>query len=418
VKASHAALLSGECPRCAVALHSARSAQAWCPACEWNLDAFEPRRRPAELGWRWIDRLTHRVAYRLTARQFARLADRPIERRAYPAARILVLVAAVFLLGLVLAMFTAGIWLILYDFPRFTIVPGVVLVALAIALRPRLGKVPEDVELLDPERVPALAELVELVCAEVGAPVPHLVGVSADHGAYTTSVGWRRERLLCLGLPFWAVLDEQERVALLGHEMAHFVNGDVRRAPLEGMALTTLGEVAHLTAPERGGDGGLLGLLTTVIQGVLSSVVFAAHLLLVWISQRDAQRAEYRADELAARAGGTEAAVRLSDVLLLHDAVDTVVRREARAGRGAEAWRAAARVARANLAGSLPGLRQLSRRDEVSLFASHPPAGLRSAMLEHRPAQAAAVVLTEAWSARIDDELAEHVESVRRELVL
>lgn len=399
-------------------LIAARSAQPWCPSCEWNLDAFEPGRRAAVFGWQRADRLTHRIAYRLTARQFVKLADGPIERNPYPAARILVLVAAVLLLALVLAMAGLGIWLILYEFPRFTIVPGVALLGLAIVLRPRLGRIYADVELLDPEDAPALFELVELICAKIGAPVPHLIGVSAEQNAYTTSVGLRRTRLLCLGLPFWAILDAQERVALLGHEMGHFVNGDVRRAPLEAMALTTLGEVAALTAPDRDGGDGILGLVTSVFQWVLSSMVLGVHLVLVWISKQDAQRAEYLADELAARAGGTDAAIRLSDVMLLHDAVDTVVRREARAGQGAAAWQVAARVARANMAGSMPVLRQLSRRDEASLFASHPPTGLRSAMLERRPAQAASVVLTEAWAARIDDELAGYVESVRRELVL
>lgn len=412
------ALLSGECPRCSVALYSVRSAQPWCPACEWNLDAFEPKRRDAEFGWKWVDRATHRVAYRLAARQFARLADGPGEWRSYPVARILVLVAAVLLLGFVLAIAGLGIWLIWYDFPRFTIVPGVALVALAIALRPRIGHLSDEVEMLGRDEAPALYELVERVCAELRAPVPHWIGVSADFGAYTTIVGWRRQRVLCIGLPVWSVLDDQERVALLGHEMGHFVNGDVRRKPLANMALTTLGEIAYLTAPAHPGEGGIFGLVAGAVQWVVSRLFFGVHLLLVWISQRDSQRAEYLADELAARAGGTPAAVGLFDVLLMREAVDTVVRREARARRGADAWRAAARLARANLAGAVPGLRQLSRRDDVSLFARHPPTGLRAAMLERRPAHPAAVVLTEAGAARIDGELARHLESVRRELAV
>ena len=73
-------------------------------------------------------------------------------------------------------------------------------------------------------------------------------------------------------------------------------------------------------------------------------------------------------------------------------------------------------MARANQAPTLPVLRQLSRRDEVSLFASHPPSGLRAQMLERRPQHAAGVVLTEQQSERIDAELAGPVEQIRREL--
>ncbi|WP_233512312.1 hypothetical protein [Micromonospora deserti] len=54
----------------------------------------------------------------------------------------------------------------------------------------------------------------------------------------------------------------------------------------------------------------------------------------------------------------------------------------------------------------LPRLRQLSVRDEVSLFASHPPAGLRRRMLRGRPWRDPAVVLTAERAARIDAELA------------
>lgn len=60
--------------------------------------------------------------------------------------------------------------------------------------------------------------------------------------------------------------------------------------------------------------------------------------------------------------------------------------------------------------------RQLSIRDDVSLFAAHPPVGLRARMLASWPAQPAAVILTEAESARIDEELAKRVERVRRDI--
>jgi Zn-dependent protease with chaperone function len=166
--------------------------------------------------------------------------------------------------------------------------------------------------------------------------------------------------------------------------------------------------------------GGLIemiaGQVARAVLWVLSRVFLGLHLVLVWVSLRDSQRAEYLADELGAKAGGTAAAIRCDEQFLIVAAVDTVVRREARNGNGAAAWRAAAMVARTNLAPELPALRQLSRRNDVSLFASHPPTGLRIAMYERRPARPAAVVLTETDRARMDDELATHYERVRREL--
>ncbi|MET0495000.1 MAG: M48 family metalloprotease [Actinoplanes sp.] len=403
------------CPSCAADLVAARGATSWCPSCEWNLNLFEPQRRRPEIGWRWADRATHRIAWRLTTGQFAALVGGPIERRRWSPARAVTMTVAVLLLAFVAACAVAGVWLILYDFPRFTILPGVALLGVAIVCRPRFGGHP-DLHVLNRDDAPELFALIDRVAALAGAPVPHIVGVDESLGAYTSAVGWRRRRLLCIGAPLWAALDPQERVALLGHELGHFVNGDLRRAPLESMALSTLGRLAYLTQPGESGVNGFVDMLVGAVQWVLSRLFTGLHLLIVWIGQRDAQRAEYLADEIGARAAGSAAAVRLEDVLLMQDALETVILRESRAKRGGAHWAEAARVARANLAPTVPVLRQLSRRDEVSLFASHPPSGLRALMLERRPQHAAGVVLTEQQSERIDAELAGPVEQIRREL--
>jgi heat shock protein HtpX len=64
----------------------------------------------------------------------------------------------------------------------------------------------------------------------------------------------------------------------------------------------------------------------------------------------------------------------------------------------------------------LPRLHQLSIRDHASLFASHPPSGMQARMIESRPVQVPAVVLSEADSLRIDQELATAYEAARRDL--
>ena len=404
------------CPRCSTATTAARNAAPWCPSCEWNLDHFEPARRRPELGWRWADRATHRVAWRLTAGQFTRLADGPLQRRGLSAARAVTLTVAVLLLLFVALLAGLGCWLILYDFPRLTILPGLALLGVAVALRPRFGGVSDEAHFLDRDEAPELWALVDRVAAHTGAPVPHFVGLDYSLGAYTTAVGLRRQRVLCVGAALWSALDLQERVALIGHELGHFVNGDLRRCPLEQVALTTLGRLAELTRPGQSGLNGFVDLLVGIMQWLLSRLLFGVHLLVVWIGQRDAQRAEYLADEIAARAAGSAAAIRLLDVLLIDDALETVIRREARAKGSGAAWRSAAEIARANLAAAVPSLRQLSRRDETSLFATHPPTGLRARMLETRPQHAAGVVLTEQQAERIDREIAGPVERIRRDL--
>jgi Zn-dependent protease with chaperone function len=368
-----------------------------------------------------VDRRTHRLAYRLTRQQFAALVDAPLDRRSVTTPQVVTTVVALLLLDAVLSIAAAGVWLVLDDFPRFTIIPGPVLLAVAVYLRPRLGKLHPDLTRLDRQAAPALFDLVDRVSAAIGATTPDVIAVDGDFNAYTATVGVRRRRVLCLGLPLWSVLDAQERVALIGHEIAHFVSGDQRRGLLTQVAVRTVGEAAVLAAPGRHTRGGgiieLIGdALATMVQWVVSRFLFGIHLLILWVSQRDWQRAEYLADQLAARAAGSAAVARLCDVLVLHDSMDMVIRREARAHRGPAAWRAAGDQVRRDAGTSIGIRRQLTQRDEVSLFASHPPAGLRVKMLEQRPALPAVVVLTEQQIERIDRDLDRAAERIRRDL--
>jgi Zn-dependent protease with chaperone function len=388
----------------------------WCPSCDWNLD----QATPVVFGWRWVDRRLHRVASRLTDAQFAALAEGPLSPRTMTAARVATLAAAVLLLAAVLGIAALGVWLLFFDFFSVSTVLGALLIGIAVVLRPRLGRLSGLAEhgvVVEPAKAPHLFALVKRVATAVGAPEPRVVMLGYDLNAFTTAVGVRRTRVLNLGLPMWATLEPQERVALLGHELGHFVNGDVRRGPLTQVAETTLDRIAHLfDADGRGTDDFFARIITRLLGQTLSAVARTLQLVIVWTSLRDSQRAEYLADEMAARAGGTDAAVGLAKHLLVGTSIDTVVRREARAGNGMPAWHDAARVARTNLAASLPVLSRLSRHTEASLYSSHPPTGLRAEMLERRPRLAAAVTLTESEAAHIDDELAVHQRRVLREL--
>ncbi|AEV81864.1 Zn-dependent protease [Actinoplanes sp. SE50] len=432
------------CPKCGTETISRRSAEPWCPACEWNLDCFDPGQRSPEMGWRWLDRRLFRAAYRLTESQYAELREAPALARAATSARIATIALAVPLLAVVAALLVIGVGLLVHDFFEPLNLIGALLILIAVVLRPRLGRLSgliRDGWQLDRDTAPTLFAVIERVAAAAGTPMPHVVVFTPEFNASTTTVGLRRRRVLRLGAPLWAVLDPQERVALLGHELGHFVNGDVRRGLLTQAVESTLGQVAYLLRPDlqrtrlrpdarrgmvrpaRGsaGTSNLIGMIAEsvvdVVAGILAELIGLLHLLLVSISRRDSQRAEYLADELAAKVAGSAAVIRMIDVFLLADGIDTVTRREARAGNGAAAWRAAADQARVNQATGLAAYRQLSRRAGVSVFATHPPDGLRAGLLAARPAQPAAVVMTEPEQARMDDELAASYESVRRELV-
>lgn len=181
------------------------------------------------------------------------------------------------------------------------------MLALAVGLRPRFGRLDPDADVLRRDRAPELFALVDEVAQAVGAPAADVIAVNADFNAYAAAIGIRR-RVLCLGLPYWGSLAPQERVALLGHELGHFVNGDPRRMLLTQPAFTTLGSAADLLRPAPSTAPGLIEWIGTalgrVIQYPLSRLLFMLHVALVCVALRDSQRAEYLAYEMSAKAAG------------------------------------------------------------------------------------------------------------------
>lgn len=129
------------CPNCGSATATVDDAHPWCPGCEWNLDRHKPHRHPAELGWRWVDRRTRAIANRLTRRQFAELVDHPLDRSPRSLARVVITGMSALLLAGALAIAVTEVWLIVAH-PALSLATllGGVLIALAVALRPRFGK--------------------------------------------------------------------------------------------------------------------------------------------------------------------------------------------------------------------------------------------------------------------------------------
>ncbi|MFD0740876.1 M48 family metallopeptidase [Phytohabitans flavus] len=259
------------CVECSAATVSVSDATPWCPSCEWQLDLYEPARRRPEFGWRWIDRRTHRLAYRLSRSQFDTLVADRLDRRGPGLARVVTIGISVLLLVLVALLAVFGVWLVVHDFPSLTIPFGLAALGLAATLRPRFGHLDASAEVLDRERAPALFELVDEVAAAVAAPAPDVVALDDGFNAYAGSVGLRRVRVLCIGLPAWGALPPQERVALLGHEMGHFVNGDVRRTLLTQPAFTMLGTAADLVRPVETAATGVERLGEMLVEGAAAA---------------------------------------------------------------------------------------------------------------------------------------------------
>ena len=312
-------------------------------------------------------------------------------------------------------------------------------------VRPRIRfRIPRD-NGLRRDDAPNLYALLDRCAAELGCAVPAKVFVDRRYNASTGRVLMRRTSFVVLGIPLWTVLSGQERIALLGHELGHQVNGDPAHGIWAGSARRSLFEWTKLLDPRqtpfeaasnrrlrnRSRRGGFMGI-GAGLAPLVQALVFLPFFLVAWgcsaaLSRLDllcGQRAEYLADELGARLAGSEAAAGLLEKLLLGEAVRgfiTATRNAPGSAAGRRETADALWSRLAEFAASIPDTELLRRRivdraRNMRTDRTHPATHLRAALMHERPPLAGTIKLSDDEWARIDAELAPGARTVARAL--
>jgi Zn-dependent protease with chaperone function len=384
------------CPKCGAQIPVIAGARAWCERCDWNVGGETPA-----LDESIFERQYARISQRYAKATLETLKATPVEnlrpRWTVRKAIAFGLTASVHLLTL--ALLVTAIVIVATGFPAFaSIFWGAALGAFVWLMRPKPGKVPSR-DLADRKDFPALHAFVNQVAKELGGrPVSKIVVDEKLNAAYGV-FGWRRVPVLWIGLPLWMALPPQERLALIGHEIAHGVNGDGTRTFIVWSALNALDEWIGLLR----GPMGLIGYLIWIF-----SIPFAAlQSLLVQLLYLDKQQAEYFADYLASTVSGTEAIVSMLRRMGCDEHLDDVLLRSAYSTS-----QSGARILglfRERIA-SLPDrewqrLARASQREGARLDASHPPTAYRIEFLNAHVVGGPRIVATEDMMRSIDAEL-------------
>ncbi|MGY1498081.1 M48 family metallopeptidase [Streptomyces sp. QTS52] len=141
-----------------------------------------------------------------------------------------------------------GAWCLVQGWGGFFMLPGVFLLLLGLALHPRLNRLPKEEDDGVVLRRPDAPELFALIAEASGTRGVDAVAVNAETNASVQTYGLRG-RLLTLGLPLWEPLTPEHRIALLGHELGHYSNGDARRGLVLGPAYRSLGLWLYYLSP-------------------------------------------------------------------------------------------------------------------------------------------------------------------------
>jgi Zn-dependent protease with chaperone function len=409
---------SQSCPECGATVPFHEGFLTWCHQCSWNLiapTAPKPKTRFDRAYAAAGRRIGNRMADRL-------LAADSLEPRLTPT-RAAAYAIAVLTHATTLAFAVGGVALVVLAFPNpAAIVAGVLLVGVAYLMRPRLGKLPTE-RTVGRADAPALYALVDSVADALEVPTVDVIVLDHHFNASWAVPGLRRRRVLTLGLPLLAMLGHEERVALIGHELAHARNGDAQRGFVVGSAVDALVEFYRAIGPEHFGGARewselafferLVNLfLWFVSRPVLGVLLLELHLLL-----RDSQRAEYYADALAARVAGTRAAIGLEEQMLLESTFRFAVQHTAHARNGADLFAELERAVSGVPERERERRRRVARLEDARLDDTHPPTAKRLALLESREPVDAAVVCSEEQAEAIDAELSAHRESVQAALL-
>jgi Zn-dependent protease with chaperone function len=393
-----------DCPECGTELPVQERLSTWCHECAWNL---APRRETPEPGR--LERAYVRAGNRLGRALVAELTDATaMEPRITPAIAAAYTISALVLAG-TLAMAVGGLLLAVLGFPNpFALIAGVALGGLAVLMRPRFPRAPEGKEVTAAE-APALHAMARKIAEALGVEPPRRIVVDHEFNASWSTVGRRAVPTLGLGLPLLTALDADEQVALIAHEIGHGRNGDVRRLRVIAASLGALEALAGALEPDRGESSPSAwewGPFADLVDGflwLLSLPVIALLWLQYLLLMRDSQRAEFLADDLAARVAGTQAAVRMQEQALLAPVWEAVVRQSAIRSDGGDLFDQLREAIADVPERERERRRRVARLEEIRLELTHPPTGARIELLERRPARPA--VVTASGAGLFDEEL-------------
>lgn len=348
-------------------------------------------RLDARVAEAWDGRLVDRVSAGRTTR-LARTA-------AYG------LVTPVHLVGV--ALLAAGLALLVLGDGWWQRLMAAFVLGIAWLTRPDLGAPADpDSTVVAAEQAPALTGLVAQVAHLLGTRPPDEIRVDSSVNA---AVGWSglSRRRLVIGAPLWVALTPQARLALVGHELGHLAHGDLLDLRYVASGYRTLHHWVALLDP----DSSEVFLHDTplLVRAVLAPprwLVLGYLHLLDRMNAAAGRQQELYADLAAALVAGTPAAVDCLEVMLAADLVDAAANRAAVDGARPHLGASIAERMRRYDTAQRAAERRRGATDRRRTDASHPPTVDRLRLLESVEASSAAVVLDQARSDRIDEELA------------
>ncbi len=217
--------------------------------------------------------------------------------------------AAIFLYS-AYAVLALGLYIIVWSFGQILpVIFGAIILFVGYLLLPKRGKNTEKT--FRRNDFPVLFGLMDEIAKAANTTSPDGLHLDSDPNAYIAHFRpWMKpsEWVVGIGFTIWEALDDQEKIAVLAHEMSHKVNDDPNRNSILGDAQKVIGaQLNILNAPRLVRNSGFMEAITDLVIWLLSKSLVAIYKFILRAIYFESQRAEYRADALGTLISGKRA---------------------------------------------------------------------------------------------------------------
>jgi Zn-dependent protease with chaperone function len=300
------------CPNCSTTLPVHHGYTTWCDQCNWNMQQENPV-EPRNL----FEKIYMRVGIKSSESLLNTILQNGTSPAKFSGVKLLTYFLAACVHIVSVGFFTIGCFLIGLYYPSpLLILTGLACIIFGWVALPK-GYKPETPP-LSRKQFPILYQTIDEISAALHTRKVDGIIVDGKYNAGYAQMGFRRRPIIHLGLPLVSILDKQELVAIISHELAHGINGDFQRGFFVNSAIRTLVSWYDLITPDRlfnTRDHSFFLAVGMIIPNLLmlllSNFIVFLLFLICNLNWRDSQRAEFWADRCAAVTAGKVAAIQM-----------------------------------------------------------------------------------------------------------
>jgi Zn-dependent protease with chaperone function len=316
------------CPKCGATIPMNEGYVSWCDKCNWNVqqeDLYSPSN--------FFEKYSILLARKYGKELFDKISNLETIRPSITVLDILVYIISAAVHSVTAITFITGVLFIIKGKQNYMLyIYGVLMFTLTYLLFPRTEKI--EGKILSRKEYPRLYGIVDEIAESIGTQKIDGIIVNEDFNAAFGQFGWKRKSILYVGLPLFSILNAQEKVAIVSHELAHGRNNDINRSLLVYTAVNSLLKWHYALYPDYIFEPGMgilaLGAIPFKLVGIgIAETIRLIAYLLAYLLCANKQRAEYFADYIGAEISGTDAMISMLDKLYYGNVFNFTVKRAA-----------------------------------------------------------------------------------------